>query len=126
MPRGLNFILGAKFKVLLGYPTMASILFAMEQREVDATVINWSNLGQLKPDWISGGKIRVLAQVGGVRHKELPDTRLLFELVDNERLSIGEEMHGVRFLGVFGKDRGANAMSLGPSLSAPVSGLGSG
>ena len=43
---------------------MASILFAMEQREVDATVVNWSNLGQLKPDWIEQNRIRVLAQVG--------------------------------------------------------------
>ena len=85
VPRGLNFILGTKFRVLTGYPTMASILLAMEQREVDATVINWSNLGQLKPDWIAANRIRVLAQVGGVRHRDLPDVRLLFELTDNQR-----------------------------------------
>ncbi len=85
VPRGLNFLLGTKFRVLMGYPTMASILLAMEQREVDATVVNWSNLGQLKPDWISEGKIRVLAQVGGVRHRDLPDARLISELTDNPR-----------------------------------------
>ena len=85
VPRGLNFLIGTKFKVLTGYPTMASILFAMEQNEAEATVINWSNLGQLKPDWIEQKKIRVLAQVGGVRHRDLPDVRLLFELTDNAR-----------------------------------------
>ncbi len=85
VPRGMNFILGTKFKVLTGYPTMAGILLAMEQNEVDATVVNWSNLGQLKPDWIAEGKIRVLAQVGGVRHRDLPDVRLISELTDNAR-----------------------------------------
>ena len=85
VPRGLNFLLGTKFRVLTGYPTMASILLAMEQREVDATVVNWSNLGQLKPDWIAEGKIRVLAQVGGVRHRDLPDARLISELTSDPR-----------------------------------------
>lgn len=85
VPRGLNFLLGTKFRVLTGYPTMASILFAMEQREADATVVNWSNLGQLKPDWIAEKKIRVLAQVGGVRHRDLPDVRLISELTNDAR-----------------------------------------
>jgi tripartite-type tricarboxylate transporter receptor subunit TctC len=85
VPRGLNFVLGTKFRVLTGYPTMASILLAMEQREVDATVVNWTNLLQLKPDWIAQNKVRVLAQVGGVRHRDLPDVRLISELTDDAR-----------------------------------------
>jgi len=85
VPRGLNLVLGTRFKVLLGYPTMGSILLAMEQGEVDGTVINWSNLRQLKPDWIANKKIRVLAQVGFSRHKELPDTPLISELANDER-----------------------------------------
>lgn len=50
-----------------------------------ATVINWLNLGQLKPDWIAEKKMRALAQVGGVRHRDLPDARLISELAGNER-----------------------------------------
>jgi len=85
VPRGLNFAIGTKFRVLTGYPTMGSILLAMEQREVDATVLNWSNLNQLKPDWIAGHKLRVLAQVGIERHKDLPDVPLLLDLTSDDK-----------------------------------------
>lgn len=85
VPRGLNFAIGTKFRVLTGYPTMGSILLAMEQREVDATVLNWSNLNQLKPDWIAGHKLRVLAQVGIERHKDLPDVPLLLDLTGDDK-----------------------------------------
>jgi tripartite-type tricarboxylate transporter receptor subunit TctC len=85
VPRGLNFALGTRFRVLTGYPTMGSILLAMEQREVDATVINWSNLSQLKPDWIADHKLRVLAQVGVERHKDLHDIPLLLELTNDDK-----------------------------------------
>jgi len=85
VPRGLNYALGTKFRVLTGYPTMGSILLAMEQREVDATVLNWSNLNQLKPDWIADHKLRVLAQVGVERHKDLRDVPLLLELTSDDK-----------------------------------------
>ncbi len=85
VPQGLNLVLGTHFKVLMGYPTMASILLAMEQREVDGTVVNWTNLRQLKPDWIAGKTIRVLAQVGFARHKDLPDVPLISELAEDAR-----------------------------------------
>jgi len=85
VPRGLKYALGTKFRVLTGYPTMGSILLAMEQREVDATVLNWSNLNQLKPDWIADHKLRVLAQVGVERHKDLRDVPLLLELTSDDK-----------------------------------------
>ena len=63
MPALENALLGTKFRVVSGYPGSREINLAIEQGEVQgACGIGWSSIEIQNPDWITNGKIRVLAQ----------------------------------------------------------------
>ena len=87
-PAILNALIGTKFEVINGYTGLPDSNLAMERGEVDgrgggafATVITANQ------DWFREGKIKVLAQIGFEKERELPDVPLLMDLVrtDEER-----------------------------------------
>jgi tripartite-type tricarboxylate transporter receptor subunit TctC len=83
-PRVLNRILGTKFKVVSGYPGAADTMLAVERGEVDGQVGGtWANLMSIKPDWLSSGKIRILAQLGQKKLFQLPNVPLVIDMVHN-------------------------------------------
>ena len=62
-PRALNELLGAKFKIVTGYPGGNEITLAMERGEAEG-YCGWA-LGAIQtrlPEWLRDGKIRTLAQ----------------------------------------------------------------
>ncbi|MDP2358712.1 MAG: tripartite tricarboxylate transporter substrate-binding protein [Beijerinckiaceae bacterium] len=78
MPLMLNALLGAKFKVVPGYPGGSEIYLAMERGEIAGRVTqSWAGWKSQKPDWIAERKIIPLAQGGRKRHAELAQTPLL-------------------------------------------------
>lgn len=79
--RALNRELGAKFRIVGGYPGESQIILAMERGEVQG-VANWSwnNIPAKHPDWLRDGKIRLLLQLGLRKHPALPDVPLVLDL----------------------------------------------
>lgn len=78
----LSKTLGAKFKVVTGYPGGPAIDLAMERGEVEGRVsITWTSLKAERSEWIRDKKIRVLAQLGMQRDPELADVPNVLEYV---------------------------------------------
>ncbi len=80
-PAVMNSVLGAKFKLVMGYKSSQEVDLAMERGEVvvrsGASYGGW--LAE-HPDWIRTKKIIVLNQIGGAREKDLPDAPMMHEL----------------------------------------------
>ena len=62
-PELLKNLLGAKFKIVAGYPGTRQINLAMERGEVQGGCgQSWSSVSATYPSWFKEGKIKVLAQ----------------------------------------------------------------
>ena len=80
MPKVLNHVLGAKFKVITGYPGSNEGMLAMEKGEVDGATTSWNTLKTSKQDWLKNKTINLLVQFTPYRHKEIPDVPNMVEL----------------------------------------------
>ena len=82
-PAVLNALLGTKFKVISGYSTNEMRL-AMERGETEGVCgLAWQTYKAIAPQWIAEKKIRVLAQMGLAKHRELPDAPLALDMFAN-------------------------------------------
>jgi tripartite-type tricarboxylate transporter receptor subunit TctC len=71
-PNALNAILGAKIRVIGGYPGSAEINLAIERGELDGVASwCWTCAKSEKPNWIAENKIRVVLQLAPVGDPEL-------------------------------------------------------
>ena len=99
--RALNRELGAKFRIVAGYPGESQIILAMERGEIQG-VANWSwnNIPAKHPDWLRDGKIRLLLQLGLRKHPALPDVPLILDFAkDAEQRTLFETMMQMKELG---------------------------
>ncbi len=72
LPLLLNSVLGAKFKIVTGYPGSREILIAMERGEVQgACGIGWTGIEVMHPDWFKNDTVRVLVQLSTKGHADL-------------------------------------------------------
>lgn len=77
--------IGARLKIVVGYPGQVDILLGMERGEIDGYPGNfYSAMAAARPTWIPDGKVKVLVQVGARKEPSLPDVPLLMDLVENE------------------------------------------
>ncbi|MDB5595456.1 MAG: Tripartite-type tricarboxylate transporter, receptor component TctC [Hyphomicrobiales bacterium] len=84
-PQVMNSLLGAKFKIIMGYPGANEINLAMENGEVGGRGSNsWASWKASKPDWVRDKKINILVQIGLTKSPDLPDVPLLIDLATNE------------------------------------------
>jgi len=83
-PAAMNALLGAKFKIVLGYKATSEIDIAMERGEVQARTGSYTGLRSEHPDWLSEKKVDILMQIGSKRDPDLPNVPLLSELGRNE------------------------------------------
>jgi tripartite-type tricarboxylate transporter receptor subunit TctC len=84
-PKLVKELIGAKFKIITGYPGGAPIDLAMERGEVQGRGSNpWNNYKLAHPSWISEGKLIALVQMSRNRHPELPNVPRLLDLAPNE------------------------------------------
>jgi tripartite-type tricarboxylate transporter receptor subunit TctC len=83
-------LLGAKIKLVSGYPGTNDITLAMERGEVDGLCgISWSTVKSRHADWIASNKINVLVQAGPQKEPDLPNVPPAADLVkDGEQLQI--------------------------------------
>ena len=85
VPLMINALIGAKFRVVSGYPGGNEIYLAMENGEVAGRATqNWAGWKSQKPDWLRDGKINLLAQAGAKKHPDLPDVPLLADFAKND------------------------------------------
>ncbi len=84
-PQVANSLLGAKFKIIMGYPGGAEVNLAMENGEVAGRGSNsWASYKATKPEWIRDKKMHILFQIGLKKASDLPDVPLLMDLGANE------------------------------------------
>jgi tripartite-type tricarboxylate transporter receptor subunit TctC len=72
LPLVLNSVLGARFRIITGYPGSREITLALERGEVQgACGLGWTGIETLHPDWFTEDKIRVLVQLSTNGHPDL-------------------------------------------------------
>ena len=71
-PAMLDNVLGAKFRLVSGYPGTRETTLAMEKGEVQGLCgMSWSSISTEHPDWISTGKVRILVQEHAKGHPDM-------------------------------------------------------
>jgi tripartite-type tricarboxylate transporter receptor subunit TctC len=100
VPALLDNVLGAKFKIVTGYPSSTAVTLAMERGEVQGVCSSYSSLSTRNAHWIKENKINYLVQAATRKHPALqnvplaleiakdPEDKALLELSDS-RLDIG-------------------------------------
>src|SRR3954462_381526 len=84
-PTIMNSVLGTKFKIVSGYQSTTDIGLALERGEIEGRAgNNFNSLKSEHPEWLSGGKINLLAQVGLDRDPEFPNVPLITELAKSD------------------------------------------
>lgn len=84
-PKLMNDLLGAKFKVVAGYPGGAEISLAMERREVDGHCgLAWGSAKGRLADWLKAGKLNNIVQFALTKAPDLPDVPLAGDLMKSE------------------------------------------
>src|SRR5262245_1673878 len=72
LPLLLNSVLGARFRIVTGYPGSREITLALERGELQGTCgIGWTGIETMHPDWFAQDKIRVLVQLSTDGHPDL-------------------------------------------------------
>lgn len=71
-PSLYNNLLGAKFKIIPGYPGITEIGLAIEKGEIDGTCgSSWSTMTTGHPEWLRDNKMRVLVQENLTSHPDI-------------------------------------------------------
>jgi tripartite-type tricarboxylate transporter receptor subunit TctC len=84
-PYALSQLVGAKFKIVTGYPGGNDVNIAMERGEVGGRGSNsWASWKSTRPQWLADKKIIILVQVALKRAADLPDVPTMVELAKNE------------------------------------------
>ena len=84
VPKALNRLAGAKFKLVTGYHGSTSVLLAVERGELDGGYGLWSDLRVRKADWLRDKKINPIVVMGKSRLDGLPNTPTLTEVAQTE------------------------------------------
>jgi len=84
-PRILNGVLGAKFKIVSGYPGGNDVNLAMERGEVKGRCgWSWSSVLSTHKRWFDDGSISVLVQMSLHKHPGLPDIPLVMDFAKTD------------------------------------------
>ena len=80
-PALMNAVLGAKFKIVTGYPGGNDVSLALERGEVQGRCgWSWSSVVATRLDWVTSKKMIVLVQMSLSKHPDLPDVPLVMDL----------------------------------------------
>jgi tripartite-type tricarboxylate transporter receptor subunit TctC len=80
-PRLTNAVLGTKFKIVPGYGSTPQLNTAMERGETQGVgALGWAAVKAQVPQWIAQKKIKLIAQFGVSKSRELPNVPLMVDL----------------------------------------------
>jgi tripartite-type tricarboxylate transporter receptor subunit TctC len=80
----MNNMLGTRFKIVHGYRASEHVSIAMERGEVDARTMGLTGVFRQHAQWVKDGRVVLIAQLGSVRDRRLPDVPLLQEIAKTE------------------------------------------
>lgn len=84
-PALMNNLLGAKIKLIAGYPGGNDVNLAMERGEIGGRPSpSWSSLRASRPDWVRDKKIIPLWQLSLSKHPDLPDVPLAIDFAKSD------------------------------------------
>ena len=79
-PTILNKLIDTRFKVVVGYKSSTDVDVAMERGEVQGKIWTWGSLKSgSTAGWLADGKVRILAQFGLQKAKDLADVPLALD-----------------------------------------------
>jgi tripartite-type tricarboxylate transporter receptor subunit TctC len=82
VPALINNILGAKFKIIAGYPSSTAVFLAMERKEVQGLCSSYGSTKAQDPKWAD--KYDAIVQSSTEKHPELPNVPLVVDLAKNK------------------------------------------
>jgi tripartite-type tricarboxylate transporter receptor subunit TctC len=83
-PAFMNKVFGTRFKIVLGYQGSGMMNLAVNSGETQGAFTTWNNISTQHADWLNEKRIRLVLQIAGARHPDLPDVPLLAELAEND------------------------------------------
>jgi tripartite-type tricarboxylate transporter receptor subunit TctC len=84
-PKVFNSVLGAKMKIVAGYPGGNDINLAMERGEVSGRCgWSWSSVISTQPGWLKEKKINVLVQLSLNKHEDLPHVPIITDFAKDD------------------------------------------
>src|SRR5580704_2874027 len=83
--RLLNATMGAKFKIVSGYPGQADVLLAMERGEIQGSADwSWSEIKSREASYLKDKKINLILQNALQKSPDLPDVPLALDFIKDE------------------------------------------
>lgn len=80
-PRLTNAVLGTKFRIVPGYGSTPQLNTAMERGETQGVAaLGWAAVKAQVPQWLAQQKIKLIAQFGVSKSRELPEVPLMLDL----------------------------------------------
>ena len=83
-PTVLNNVLKLKFKMVMGYKGSGDSMLAMERGEVAGHCTALEAVKTQHPDWIPGGKVKVLIQFALKRHPDMANVPTVLEAAETD------------------------------------------
>jgi len=85
IPKIINGVLGTRMRVVTGYPGGNDINLALERGEIEGRCgLSWSSAKVSHQAWIDEKKLKLLVQVAGAKHADLPDVPLATDLATTD------------------------------------------
>jgi tripartite-type tricarboxylate transporter receptor subunit TctC len=85
VPKLLNAVLGAKFKVIGGYPGSNEMTISIERGETQGRcAFSWASMKSVHRQWLDEKKINILVQLSYQKHPELPHVPLAGDLAKTQ------------------------------------------
>lgn len=81
VPALINNLLGAKFRIVAGYPSSTAVELAMQRKEVQGLCSSFSSTKASNPNWKK--ELNLIVQSSTEKHPELPDVPLAMDLAKN-------------------------------------------
>jgi tripartite-type tricarboxylate transporter receptor subunit TctC len=84
IPLAFNSLAGTKFKIISGYRNTTEAALAMERGELEGLAYwSWSAVKSIHPNWVPEKKVNLLFHTGLKPVADIPDVRLIRNLVKN-------------------------------------------
>ncbi len=80
VPAILNNVLGAKFKIISGYPSSTAVTLAVERGEVQGICSSYSSLTTRNAHWFKDNLVNILVQESTKKLPQLPNVPLALDL----------------------------------------------
>lgn len=78
-PNALNALLGAKFKLVSGFPSSSDVFLAMERGEVEGICESLDSVTGKRPDWLATKKVNIIFHGGAEPNPHLKDVPFILD-----------------------------------------------